>query len=489
MKRQLGLTANAAPLLKVVNNRPRQTKKAPAADDAPPLSTDDEDDEATFSEGTIQAAKASDRSPSPKRKVARPRSPVYSDFDSSDDERVKRASIESTVFTSKKRDYSSSSKKRRKISASPERPKAREKLKPGSHLMDKYGQTRKTHAKDTYGKRIKSSQSSQPGSSQDRNKLRVPSSVESPRKKKAPKFIFPGKNIPSSPGGSPKKRLTQLNGSDEEDSILEPLKTEMRGRKSKKQPSPPSSPPRAVFKLPQNFLDRSPSGQLPVGDAQDLSKLSSDEEDSFLADRPKLKVPEDFREPPAAKCPWCSEEVDKAFLDEFSKGKRLNVRMQTRFCQLHKQRTAAQTWKDLSYPDIDWDSIEKRFAEHHDYLYAIVDGKGSHFRNIHAKNVEEGRARSMKREENLNPGYYGPRGFNVMCDYLVNEFGDVLKKRAVDDRVIAGRGSAAFIQAVLVAELGVRLIMDDMKLSETKARQLMQDSKGLGELVQPEAER
>lgn len=318
--------------------------------------------------------------------------------------------------------------------------------------------------------------------------------MESPAKKKSSKLVIPGKNILSSPSGSPKKLLTHLSGnadSDEEDSILAPLKLEKRGKKGKKKPSPPSSPPRAIFKLPQNFLDKSPSGQTHSGDAvdpADWSKLSSDEE-SQAGDRPKLKVPEEFTEPPAAKCPWCSEEVDKAFLDDFSKGKRLNVRMQTRFCQLHKQRTAAETWKDLHYPDIDWGAIEARFAAHRDHLRAIVDGQGSHFRNIHAKNVEEGRARSMKREENFNPGYYGPRGFNAMCDYLVAEFGAVLKKRAVDDRVIAGRGSAAFIQAVLVAELGVRLIMDDMNLSETKARKLMQDSKGLGELVQPELEK
>ncbi|KAJ3496872.1 hypothetical protein NLG97_g2336 [Lecanicillium saksenae] len=492
MRRQVGLTARAAPLLKVVNNRPRQTKKTPVDDNAPPMSTDDEDYESTVSEGTVQAAKASDRSPSPKRKAPRQLSPVDSDFDSSADERRKRASIKATVFNSKKRDDSTTSTKRRKVATSPERPKAKEKLKSGSHLRDKFGQTRQSHSKNTYGKRAKSSQSSQPDSSQDGKKLRVPSSIESPQKRKTSKFILPGSNIPSSPGSSPKKRLTQLNGTDDEDSILESLDVEQRGKKGKKKgkkkPSPPSSPPRAVFKLPQNFLDRSPTRQLPAGDAQDLSKLSSDDE-SLVGGWPKLNIPEELPQAPAAKCPWCSEEVDTAFLDDFSKGKRLNVRMQTRFCHLHKQRTAEQTWKDRKYPDIDWDTIERRFAEHHDHLYAIVDGKGSHFRDIHAKNVEEGRARSMKREENFNPGYYGPRGFNVMCDYLVNEFGDVLKRRAVDDRVIAGRGSAAFIQAVLVAELGVRLIMDDMKLSETKARQLMQDSKGLGELVQPETER
>lgn len=287
--------------------------------------------------------------------------------------------------------------------------------------------------------------------------------------------------------------MTDLNGnadSEDEDSILAPLKSKKGTKKGKKKlsPPPPPSPPRAVFKLPQNFLDKSPGGETPTCSAEDLAKLSSDE-GSQDDDLPSFKIPEELHEPPATKCPWCGEEVDKALLDDFGQGKRLNVRMQTRFCNLHKQRTAEQTWKDLDYPTIDWDAIETRFAAHRDRLLAIVEGRASHFRNIHAKNVQEGRARSMKRDENFNPGYYGPRGFNAMCDYLVQEFSAVLKKRAVDDRVIAGRGSAAFIQAVLVAELGVRLIMDDMDLSESEARQVMEDSKVLGELVQPEIDR
>lgn len=321
----------------------------------------------------------------------------------------------------------------------------------------------------------------------------MPSSIESPQKKKKSKFILPGKNIPSSPAGSPRKLLTQLGAdseSSEEDSILASLKPQKKkGSKAKGKSTTPEAP-RAVFKLPVNFLDSSRDAEPYTGTGaglEDLSKLSSDEDS--VVDKSALKIPEEFEEPPAAKCPWCNKEVDKTLLDKFSKGKRLNVNMQTRFCELHKQHAAKQTWTERGYPEIDWETIENRFAEHRDFLLAIVDGKGSHFRNIHAKNVEEGKSRSMKEDENLNPGYYGPRGFNAMCDYLVEEFSDELKKRAVDDRVIAGRGSAAFIQAVLVAELGVRLIMDDMGLSETKARQLMSKSKDIGELVQPELDR
>ncbi|ATY63084.1 hypothetical protein A9K55_007970 [Cordyceps militaris] len=502
MSRRVGLTANAPGLLKTVGNRPRQVNP-PVADDAPPMSTDDEDD--TISEGTAQAAKASDRAASPKRIVPTRRpSPSDSDSEFSAADRSRRAAIQPTSFAPKKPPAAEIVKKRKKVSPEyleRERPKAQDKLKPGNHLRNKWGFTGNKVSKSTYGKQPRSSQSSQPGSSQGSNTLRVFSSLESPQKKKPSKFIVPGKNILSSPLSSPRKLFTDLNGnadSDDEDSILAPLKSK-RGakkviKKSKKNKSPPSSPPRAVFKLPENFLDKSPSERIPLGDAADMSKLSDDEDSQDDAgSRPRFKVPDDLpAPPPAAKCPWCGEEVDRAQLDEFGQGKRLTVRLQTRFCQLHKQRAAAQTWRDRGYPTIDWDAIEARFAVHSDHLRAVVDGAAaarSHFRTLHARNIEAGRARAMKQEENFNPGYYGPRGLSAMGDYLVSAFGDALKKRAVDDRVVAGRGSAAFIQAVLVPELGVRLIMEDLKLSEAAARQVLEESKALGELVQPEVER
>ncbi|KAM3513981.1 hypothetical protein MY11210_002413 [Beauveria gryllotalpidicola] len=495
MSRRVGLTANAPGLLKTVGNRPRRAPKAPVADDDPPQSSDNGED--SLSEGTVRAAKASDRAASPKRKASiRPPSPLDSDFDTSADERLRRAAIKSTDFASKSSQGKTTLTKRQGVSnlPEPERPQLKEKLKPGTHLKDKWNFSSRKQVKSTYGKRARGSQSSQPGSSQGSNKIHIPSSLESPQKKRLSRFVVPEKNILSSPGSSPKKLLTDLNGnadSEDEDSILAPLKLKKGSKRGKRNPSPPSSPPRAVFKLPRDFLSRSPGGKSPIGDARDEAKLSSDEEDG---ERSTLSVPEEPSEllpPSSAKCPWCGAAVDRALLDDFFHGRRLNVHMQTRFCQLHKQRAAEQTWRDLGYPTIDWDASEARFAAHREHLHAvIVDGRGSHFREAHARNVEKGSARTMlRRDENFNPGYYGPRGFNAMCDFLVRTFGDALKDRAVDDRVIAGRGSAAFIQAVLVAELGVRLIMEDLELSEAEARQVMEDSKGIGELVQPEVEK
>lgn len=125
-------------------------------------------------------------------------------------------------------------------------------------------------------------------------------------------------------------------------------------------------------------------------------------------------------------------------------------------------------------------------AAHYDHLLSIVEGKSSRFRTKLAEKIEAGEARSLKKEENLNPGYYGPRGFNLMCDHLVSQFSDMLKKNAVHDRVISGRGSAAFIQAVLVAELAVQLIKEDMGVSTEEAQHIMEDSKAIGEMVNEE---
>ena len=185
-------------------------------------------------------------------------------------------------------------------------------------------------------------------------------------------------------------------------------------------------------------------------------------------------------------CPWCGEKVDNELLQKFSKGKRLNVRQQSQFCRKHKKKSATDTWEQKGYPQIHWPALHERLAEHSDFLLGLVEGKPSHYRSIHAENIEKGKSRAMKSEDNLIPGYYGPRGFSVMSDYVVGRYGELLKKRAIDDRVIAGRGSAAFIQSVLVAELAVQLIMGDMDVQEEEARLIMEESKRLGEIVNDE---
>ncbi|PTB69827.1 hypothetical protein BBK36DRAFT_1110743 [Trichoderma citrinoviride] len=188
----------------------------------------------------------------------------------------------------------------------------------------------------------------------------------------------------------------------------------------------------------------------------------------------------------SAPCPWCGATVDSKQLADFSKGKRLNVERQQRFCTSHKQKSAIATWESNSYPQVEWATLEARFAKHRDHLLAIINGEASHYRTALADKVALGQERTAKKQGNMIPGYYGPRGFNVMTDYLVREFSDMLMKKAARDKVIAGRGVPMFIESVLVAELGVQLIMEDMSVSPEKARRILEESKDLGGLVHPE---
>jgi hypothetical protein len=182
-------------------------------------------------------------------------------------------------------------------------------------------------------------------------------------------------------------------------------------------------------------------------------------------------------------CPWCGEEVSKDLLLGFSKGQRLNVRQQAKFCAKHKKETALDTYKARQYPAIDWDELPKRIDAHHDHILEVINGGPSFYRSLLAGKIAAGKDRALKKEGNLNPGYYGPRGFNLMCEQLVVKFSETLKERAVEDRVISGRGTASFVQTVLVAELAVQLIMEDMGVPVEEARDIMEESKSIGEAV------
>ncbi|KAL7897526.1 RTC4-like domain-containing protein [Trichoderma sp. SZMC 28014] len=262
--------------------------------------------------------------------------------------------------------------------------------------------------------------------------------------------------------------------------------------KKNQNPAKSPSPPPARFIMPallSEFKIRSrlsgggDNNDMDNGDLSDAGSSSSDL--SSLGDIfPDKEAPKDGQ----ALCPWCGASVDRQQLKEFSEGRqRLSVKMQTKFCESHRKTSAQETYQLKSYPKVQWDSLTERFESHRARLLGIInDEEESHYRTALADKISLGKGRSMNKEENLNPGYYGPRGFNMMCDYLVAEFSDLLKKKAIHDKVIAGRGPPAFIQSVLVPELGVQLIMEDMHVSPQEARGILEESKALGELVHGE---
>ena len=188
-----------------------------------------------------------------------------------------------------------------------------------------------------------------------------------------------------------------------------------------------------------------------------------------------------------AVCPMCNEQVDRDLLDSFTKGKRMTIAQQQKFCQHHNLKSARNTWVDKGYPDIDWRQLESRISKRHGILEGILEGRASHYGDKFTRRVKAGKSKTvLKTKQSLTPGYYGIRGLRLMTETIINHFSSLLRKRAVQDRLISARGYTAYVQAVLVPELAVRLIMEDMGVSEVKARSILQESIWIGELLNEE---
>lgn len=210
-------------------------------------------------------------------------------------------------------------------------------------------------------------------------------------------------------------------------------------------------------------------------DSSSLSELSSsDSEDQKTAD---------------ARCPYCKKPVDGAALQAFSKGAYMTVRMQSRFCDQHNQDEARAEWAAKGYPAIDWPSLDARVSAHHDFLEGILRGGRCHYGDILAGHIRAGRKRNLARSDFGDmPGYYGARGSRAMQEGIFARFSDLIRQRTVEDRVVSGRGHLIFVQAVLVPELAVRLVMEDMGVGEEDARRIMQESVEVGRLLCDEEE-
>ncbi|KAH8814959.1 RTC4-like domain-containing protein [Xylogone sp. PMI_703] len=184
------------------------------------------------------------------------------------------------------------------------------------------------------------------------------------------------------------------------------------------------------------------------------------------------------------RCPMCKHSITA---EEQKKCLTMNTRQQEKFCRRHRKRDAEDVWFTKGYPSIDWATLDSRLAQHHTYLQTLLNGTNSHYRESFQEAVSAGKDRNLlKMTRNLTPGYYGTRGLRAISENIMQNFSPLLKKRAVKDRLIAARGVTGFVQAVLVPEVTVLLIMEDMNIGVEDARTVMSESAGIGELVNDE---
>jgi hypothetical protein len=185
-----------------------------------------------------------------------------------------------------------------------------------------------------------------------------------------------------------------------------------------------------------------------------------------------------------AKCPMCGESVNPADLRAFG---RMNTRRQEKFCRSHRKTTALKTWDAEEYPRIDWEKLDSRINKHHSFIRELISGADSHYRERLAEIVNSGKNRSLlKSDHNPTPGYYGTRGLRAISENTMRKFTPLLKKRMVVDRLMAARGFTPYVEYVVVPEVAIRLIMEDMNCEAERAREIMSESLGVGELLSEE---
>lgn len=226
---------------------------------------------------------------------------------------------------------------------------------------------------------------------------------------------------------------------------------------------------------------------IPVLSTQQVERILDHEEDALNSDS-DLSSLDDSLFPKEPRCPMCDELVDPELFKLHTAKGRMNVKNQATFCRLHKRKEAEDAQNTKGYPKVDWATLESRFGEHKEPLGRILEGDyPSHYADRLMEQVVAGENRTLwKTEEDLIPGYYGPRGLRLMADYIVRMFSDILRKRTIEDHLVSSRGYSGYVQAVLVPELAVRLIMDDMSVSEEDARRIMSESSDVGQLVHEE---
>lgn len=288
-----------------------------------------------------------------------------------------------------------------------------------------------------------------------------------------------------------------------------PVLAKVSGPKTNKFRAPPSKPgkendePTTSFRQPPAFCE-----QRAKADAQGFHDLSDSDSDSSLSlppPSPEIEVVELDPAPPyiaTETCAICADQVPTTlredFEDAYTGGKKLNFKRQQMFCTHHKQATAKEVWKQRNYPDIDWNGLELRLKNHHDFLRKLLSGEApSALREEYAAN-QKGRkktVRGLQKDSSHKPkgtsaGYYGPRGEHAITQHLLGAFNEELRAQSSRDVSMASSGVAGgvsgYVQAVLVPELAVRLVEEDLGVDGERARGVLDESAEVGMLLNSE---
>ncbi|OAL55766.1 hypothetical protein IQ07DRAFT_475060, partial [Pyrenochaeta sp. DS3sAY3a] len=206
-------------------------------------------------------------------------------------------------------------------------------------------------------------------------------------------------------------------------------------------------------------------------------------------------------------CSLCSEPVDPDHYWAFWKGKARTVKNHSLFCTSHRRLAFQAEYDREHYPRIDWDALPRRIRTHRMDLFKILTNERP---SLHRTRYEPlaltGKAAAVPSRKRADlpqhiqdqldsytiddhatyPGYYGARGRRVITEAVMGILANEIKN--CKDPVVQASGPAAFIQAVLVPETAILLIMKDCRADREEAEEIRERTYEMGLLLNEEIE-
>lgn len=205
-------------------------------------------------------------------------------------------------------------------------------------------------------------------------------------------------------------------------------------------------------------------------------------------------------------CTLCKDVVEMEDYWEFWKGKERTVKNHTAFCTAHKKKTARENYYKEGYPTIDWNVLPTRIRKHRTTLLRILSNqRPSSYRDRYEPLALTGKAAAVPSrrkdlpasvqeelasyaldDQSTYPGYYGPHGRRAITEHVMKVLKNEIKN--CKDPVVQASGPAAFVQAVLVPEMAVMLIMEDCRVDREGAEKIRTETYSMGMLLNEEIE-
>lgn len=183
----------------------------------------------------------------------------------------------------------------------------------------------------------------------------------------------------------------------------------------------PSSFMQAHTSIPASSCRENDPDILDISDGfEAVSPLSSVSSSFSVHIPPELQEEIDRRSAPVTVCPVCEIPVDMELFKSFKSMEKMG--QQSRFCLLHRRKSAEQQWKERRYPTIEWDSFQTRIEGHFAELERILlpDSCSVYRELLKSSALEHNKQGNFRLSitnselEKMTTGYYGARGAKNM---------------------------------------------------------------------------